>query len=197
MDYAELSVDSHEPSPSSPTVEPAGTVPLDQTGATRTLSPTSITVSSAVPADVPELAVLEMLAFVYDPTSLHLNPTRPVLIKSGVPPQKWPEYPSMLRRRHRSLTSGNMVFKATIPDSDEPSGEKIVGFALMTPPVRLVSIKDRLWNSVLYPTYDRLHKFVQHEEEADGSDKVFGELFRDTVRRTREEIMDDREYFAL
>ena len=91
-----------------------------------------------------------------------------------------------------------MVFKAVIQDNE--GNEKIVGMALLTPPKRLllkVSIKDRLWDYVIYPTYERARKFMPIESRADGSDESFSEMFRGMVRKTRVEVMKDREYFAL
>ena len=194
---------------STPDTPPSDTIALDSPSLPIASTPASndpttnppdlaIQVIPANPSDVPALAVLEMTTFVHDPTSLHMYPLRPALVKSGAAPEKWPEYGNMLRRRHKSFVSGQMVFKAVIQDNE--GNEKIVGMALLTPPKRLllkVSIKDRLWDYVIYPTYERARKFMPVESRADGSDESFSEMFRGMVRKTRVEVMKDREYFAL
>lgn len=162
----------------------------------------SIKVQPANPSDSPDLVVLELTTFVNDPISQHMKPLRPQLLQSGVAPEQWPDYQAMLRRRHRSIVNGEIVFKAVIPieGGRADTKGKIVGMAHMVPPKRLrrkVSVKDRVWSSLLHPTYEGFRWFMPDEAKANGGDEVFAERFRTMIARTREEVMNGREHFAL
>ena len=179
----------------------------------------NVKVSLTVPADLPDLAVCQLLAFSGDssggfeePVSKAMYPFRAPLARSGVHPRFWPDYYSTIRQLARELRNGDIIFTAFVrvdengnpvrgETSDEGSWE-VAGMAHVIPPQSVLENvrktqkwTERMLGDVVYPTVDAVQDKLT--SDSTGMDTGFQKIFKKTLAQYRKKHSAEREFYIL
>jgi hypothetical protein len=173
----------------------------------------ALTIELTTPSDLPDLAECELFtlsgAFTNENTNASgrhvlprlLFPFREPLVRAGIPPRRWPDYESTIRRRAADMRNGAVFFTARWSDSSSSSSDegsesvsakgdgtgRPVGMIRVTLPKsemearrRGRKLKERVLNDVVHPVVEGVRSRVWGG--ANGEDGRMREALKEAQR---------------